>query len=159
MTSRLNCGRVLVGLCNASLGVVEWSRRRLGRPPVHSMSTQAVQAALAEVNPSIVLVDVRSAAERSVSGIPGAVGVEQFESDPGRFADKVIVPYCTIGGRSYLYARKLTVAGIPTRNYQASILGWCWSGGTLQSPGGEFTSHIHPYWSIFQFPADYDAQT
>mmetsp|Transcript_7595 Transcript_7595/g.28641 ORF Transcript_7595/g.28641 Transcript_7595/m.28641 type:complete len:192 (-) Transcript_7595:955-1530(-) len=60
---------------------------------------------------TIVLIDVRTEAEQSVSMLPNALAQEAFEADfrasPERFNGAVLVPYCTIGFRSGLYAGKL----------------------------------------------------
>ena len=57
----------------------------------------------------VVLVDVRSKAERSVSVIPGSVSLNTFEHElvPILAPDTNIVTYCTVGYRSGLEARRL----------------------------------------------------
>ena len=56
---------------------------------------------------SIVLVDVRSESENSVSVIPGAITKAQYEADPKKFAGKTAVCYCLSGGRSGKYVKQL----------------------------------------------------
>ena len=67
----------------------------------------ASQAAAGLGDGSMVLVDVRSAPERDVSMIAGAISSQQYEADPSAYGDRTIVLYCTIGYRSGKYARKL----------------------------------------------------
>jgi len=56
----------------------------------------------------IVVVDVRSEAERSVSIIPGAISLVEFEDTVTALpSNAVVVCYCTIGYRSGLEARRL----------------------------------------------------
>lgn len=57
----------------------------------------------------IILVDVRSKAERSVSIIPGAISLDAFENNVASTLppDAIVVCYCTIGYRSGLEARRL----------------------------------------------------
>lgn len=59
--------------------------------------------------PPIVLVDARSAPERNVSIIPGAVSTCEFEQDIVKTLppDATVVVYCTIGYRSGITARRL----------------------------------------------------
>ena len=114
---------------------------------------------MVDEDPPIILVDVRGEAERSVSRIPGSITADEYESNRRRYADKIIVPYCTVGGRSYLYARRLVEAGTASNNYRASILGWCRSGLPLETADGQPTRRVHPYWRIFSVPDDYEAHT
>ena len=59
--------------------------------------------------PPIVLVDARSAPERHVSIIPGAISLIEFEQDIAKTLpqDATVVVYCTIGYRSGMSARLL----------------------------------------------------
>ncbi|OLN27680.1 putative MPT-synthase sulfurylase [Desulfovibrio sp. DV] len=92
-----------------------------------------------------VFIDARSDAERAVSTLPGALTVEQFTNDPGRFAGKTVVAYCTIGYRSGLLAQKLSRQGIPVANLAAGLLGWLHAGGTLVDAKGAPTKQVHVY--------------
>lgn len=93
---------------------------------------------------SVVLIDVREGRERAVSVIPGAILPAEFERDPSRYADVVVVAYCTIGHRSSEYARRLTAEGHPVSNLSGSILAWAHAGGPLVA-GGSPTSRLHVY--------------
>lgn len=85
---------------------------------------------------SIVLVDVRSEAERRVSMIPSAIGVEDFELDlkknPDLYKTRLIVPYCTIGYRSGKYGSELIkkYGCSNVRNGEGVVL-WTYSGSDL----------------------------
>ncbi|KHK04111.1 rhodanese-like domain-containing protein [Desulfovibrio sp. TomC] len=92
-----------------------------------------------------VFIDARSDAERAVSTLPGAVTVEQFTADPGRYAGKTAVAYCTIGYRSGLLTRKLNRQGLAVANLEAGLLGWLHAGGTLVDAAGAPTRRVHVY--------------
>jgi rhodanese-related sulfurtransferase len=102
-----------------------------------------------------VLVDVRSARETTVSVIPGAILLAEFERDAARHRGKLVIPYCTVGGRSGAYARKLAGAGWQVRNYAGSILAWAGAGQPLVTPAGEPTRWLHAFNSRFDAPAGY----
>src|SRR5688500_7334789 len=68
-------------------------------PGVPDLDVATLQARLDAGEP-VVLVDVRSAEERAVSTLPGAVPAERVEADPERFRGRELVAYCTIGYRS-----------------------------------------------------------
>jgi len=106
-----------------------------------------------------VLVDVRSKSEQAVSRIPGALTQQQYEAEVEALAKRRVVVYCTVGGRSYLYARKLVAAGREATNYRDGILGWCRAGLPLESPDKHPTTAVHPYWRIFHVPDPYEVKT
>ena len=80
---------------------------------------------------NLVVVDVRTEAERAVSVIKGAVTKEQYEADVnGEYVGKKIVAYCTIGYRSGKYVEKLIKdKGVDAYNLRGSILAWTHAGG------------------------------
>jgi rhodanese-related sulfurtransferase len=52
---------------------------------------------LAAHDASLVLLDTRSADERAVSSIPGAIAVPEFEAaPPGTYDGKEVVTFCTV---------------------------------------------------------------
>ena len=58
-----------------------------------------VIARLAARDASLVLLDTRSAEERAVSSIPGALSAPEFEAaPPGAFDGKEVVTFCTVRG-------------------------------------------------------------
>ncbi|MEO0537165.1 MAG: rhodanese-like domain-containing protein [Cyanobacteria bacterium P01_A01_bin.123] len=106
----------------------------------------------------IILVDVREPEERLVSILPGAISREAFERDRDRYQDKTIVPYCTIGYRSGLYAQDLQVQGFRVFNLAGSILSWTHAGGVLMNAEGMATHQVHVYGSQWNLVAeDYEA--
>ncbi|QDT07748.1 molybdopterin biosynthesis protein MoeB [Rubripirellula lacrimiformis] len=151
-------GKSVRRACDAAFATIERGRRLLGRPPVRSISTEEVRKATTKHGSPIVLVDVRDDSEQRVSRIPGSISLKEFNAAPNRHRGKTIVPYCTIGGRSYLFARRLVAKGFDAQNYRDSILGWVHCGLPLETPTGQPTNAIHPYWSIFQVPDAYRAQ-
>lgn len=154
----ISLGNLIIRLCDASFGTIEAVRRRLGRPKVATISTNELQSLLASQDPSLVLLDVRSAAEQAVSRIPGAITQEEYEAQASSLAHKPVVVYCTVGGRSYMCARKLVAAGIDAKNYREGIVGWCRAGLPLETHDGQPTTAVHPYWRIFRVPDEYDLQ-
>jgi rhodanese-related sulfurtransferase len=152
-------GGVIIAACNASFAIIEAFRRLAGRPSVEQVSTQTLIRYMSGHEPLMVLVDVRDQAERSISRIPGSISKRQYEADPQRYAGKTVVPYCTVGGRSYLYARKLVVAGVAAKNYRDSVLGWIHAGQPLETPDGRPTRLVHPYWRVFKVPSNYQIRT
>jgi rhodanese-related sulfurtransferase len=104
-----------------------------------------------------IIVDVRPAAERTVSMLPGAITEVEFQSNYARTKQPVVV-YCTIGYRSGLAARKLRASGLQAFNLQGGILAWIAEGGTISDPKGRTTRRVHVYgksWAVV--PKDYEA--
>ena len=150
-------GDVIIAACNGGFAAVDRWHVYRGRQPVDLVTTdQLVENYLGNPNSPWLLVDVRSEHEQAVSRIPGAITQREFEADPQHYAGKTIVPYCTAGGRSYLYTRQLIERGVPAKNYRDSILGWVRAGLPLETPDGQPSRRIHPYWRLFDVPSDYD---
>lgn len=106
----------------------------------------------------VVLVDVRSAEEREVSQIPGAMTKDDFEKQIEEFKSATIVTYCTIGVRSARYAAKLKQRGFSVFNLSGSILAWVNANGALVTVEQKPTKRVHVYgrkWNIL--PNDYEA--
>ncbi len=155
----MSLGDLIIRLCDSGFGTIEATRRFLGRPEVGTSSTSELHSALkSDVLPP-ALVDVRSDAEQTVSRISGAITQQECEARASAFAGRQIAIYCTVGGRSYLYARKLVAAGIDATNYRDGILGWCRDGLPLESPDKQPTTAVHPYWRIFHVPDQYEVKT
>lgn len=107
----------------------------------------------------VVLVDVRSEEEISVSKIPDAMTRDEFESSFENYRDHVVIAYCTIGGRSLLYARQLSKRGVDSRNFKSGIIGWCEARLQLQSPEGSETRRVHTYSSMYHVPSEFEQIT
>lgn len=90
-------------------------------------------------------IDVREPAERAVSTLPGAVTAKEYLADPGRFAGKKAVAYCTIGYRSGVWAAQEAKKGLPVANMAGGLLGWLHAGGTLVDAKEEPTRTVHVY--------------
>ncbi len=155
----MSIGDLIIRVCDRGFGTIEATRRLLGRPEVGTISTSDLCAELQSDGLPLVLVDVRSAAEQTVSRIPGAITQREYEADAGAFAGRRVAVYCTVGGRSYLYARKLIAAGVDAANYRDGILGWCREGLPLESPDKKPTTAVHPYWRIFHVEDSYEIKT
>jgi hypothetical protein len=100
-------GNGVISLCNRSFEIVELIRRFFGRSHVENVATSELLEAISMNDMSFILVDVRSKKEQMVSKILGSISAKEFESDPTRYEGKIVIPYCTVGGRSYLYAKRL----------------------------------------------------
>jgi sodium/bile acid cotransporter 7 len=106
----------------------------------------------------VVLVDVRGADERAISGIPGAIAREEFEQHKAEYARRPIVAYCTIGYRSSRYVETLRAEGLDASNLEGSILAWVQAGQPVVDPDGQPTRRVHTFgkkWSLL--PDGYDA--
>jgi rhodanese-related sulfurtransferase len=109
--------------------------------------------------PGFVLVDVRTDAEVNVSVIPGAVTKAQFEKNKKQYEGCVVIPYCTVGGRSGAYAKQLVGKGAKVKNYQGSILKWIEAGLPLVTLDGKLTNRVHTYSDRYRVPANYEQVT
>ncbi|TWT52353.1 rhodanese-like domain-containing protein [Allorhodopirellula solitaria] len=155
----ISIGDLIIRLCNCGFGTIEAARRFFGRPDVQTISTSELRSALSSDDVPPVLVDARSAAEQNVSRIPGAITQQEYEAEMDTYAGRRVAVYCTVGGRSYLYARKLVAAGVDAANYRDGILGWCRKELPLESPEKQPTIAVHPYWRVFHVPDQYDVKT
>merc|ERR1719480_410451 len=93
--------------------------------------------------------------------IPGSVPASAFEADMTMGEGKTIVTYCTVGGRSGGYARKLLAAEGPWKevlNFELSIIGWAHAGGDMVDPSGAVTKKVHPGGPLWAgcFPVGYE---
>lgn len=102
-----------------------------------------------------VLIDVRSDKEIAVSIIPGAITKNDFEKNQADYRDKLIIPYCTVGGRSEKYAKQLLQDGWKVKNYKGSILEWVGAEQPLVTVKGEPTHRVHTYSNRYRVPAKY----
>jgi sodium/bile acid cotransporter 7 len=115
-------------------------------------------ATLAELQQrdEVLLVDVRTEAERAVSTLPGAIPAEDF--DPSQAHGRTVVAYCTIGYRSGLWAAEQREHGVDAANLQGSLLAWTHAGQPLVAPDGSETRRLHVYgprWDLAR--SDYEA--
>ena len=109
--------------------------------------------------PEFVVVDVRSDAEVDVSVIPGAITKAQFEKNHKKYADLVVIPYCTVGGRSTAYATQLVKDGWKVKNYKGSILQWITDELPLVTLEGKPTNRVHISSARYRVPAKYERVT
>ncbi|MCP4891031.1 MAG: rhodanese-like domain-containing protein [Planctomycetaceae bacterium] len=104
---------------------------------------------------NFVVVDVRSNAETSVSVIPGAITKAQYEKNRRQYQGRLVIPYCTVGGRSGAYAKQLAKSGVRVKNYQGSILKWVDAGLPVVTLDGKPTNRVHTYSDRYRIPANY----
>ena len=119
---------------------------------IRGMSSRGIPEYSIHDNRMILLVDVRGARESAVSMIPGAVTRVEYEENRGDYANRRIVPYCTIGYRSAKYTRDLIRRGVDAANFEAGIMAWAESGLPLVTPDGETTTRIHTWSRLIRAP-------
>ena len=153
--------RFLIPISNAFFAILDKVDALIGRSVVREVSIEQLVAQRSDETPDHaadhILVDVRSATEQAVSIIPGAITKEEFERDYESFKHKTVIAYCTAGGRSYLYARKLLQKDVNAMNLKPGIVGWCNAGQPLHTIDGDPTNRVHLNKAIFAVPADYVA--
>lgn len=120
-------------------------------PGVSSVSPAEVQRL--QQREDVVLVGVRTPDEWNVSRIPGAVTLDEFNDDRSKYAESLVVAYCTIGARSGKFAAELQDEGFEVRNLKGSILAWTHAGGELDGPEGP-TKRVHVYGRRWDLAAD-----
>jgi sodium/bile acid cotransporter 7 len=104
-----------------------------------------------------VLLDVRPAAERRVSKLPGAVPADDFLPCQDKYSGKTVIAYDTVGYRSGLFVDKLRKQGIGIANLQGGILAWLHAGGKIYDANGCETRRVHVYGSIWNYaPAGFE---
>lgn len=106
-----------------------------------------------------VLVDVRSEREMAVSVIPGAISKAEFERNLKMYTGKVVIPYCTVGGRCGEFSRQLAQSGWTVRSYRGSIIDWVQNELPLTTPKGQSTNQLHTNGRNFDLPANYQPVT
>ncbi len=120
---------------------------------------KATQTGGAKPTPNFVVVDVRSDAEVGVSIIPGAITKNEFEKNRQAYAGRLVIPYCTVGGRSGTYAKQLAKEGVEVKNYKGSILKWVDAGLPLVTLEGKSTNRVHTYSDRYRIPSKYEQVT
>jgi sodium/bile acid cotransporter 7 len=117
-----------------------YRRARRAFPEVPEITAEELRRVMREER--VVLVDVREPQEQDVSMIEGAMSQAEFEARRGELAGALIVPYCTVGGRSGRYGRLLLAEGWDVRNLRGAILAWTHAGGALVDAAGP-TKRVH----------------
>ena len=121
---------------------------------------EAARMAGQQVPPAdFVVVDVRTEKEVNVSVIPGAITQAEYERDASKHRGKLVIPYCTVGGRSGAYAKELASKGVKVKNYQGSILKWIDAGLPLVTLDGQRTNRVHTYSDRYRIPEKYEQVT
>ncbi len=151
--------RLLIPVSSAFFACLDKLDVLLGKSGVGEISIDQLierQArTVAGTDRDFVLVDVRSVAEQAVSIITSAITKEEFEKLPDNHRGKTVITYCTAGGRSYLYSRKLAKRGIPTLNLKAGIVGWCNAHLPLQTIDGTATNRVCVDTDVYSLPPEY----
>jgi rhodanese-related sulfurtransferase len=162
----LVCFTVAAGLAKAMAPLANKDRKELVQelyanykkcfPEVPEVSPEEAMKLVQEGQ--AVLVDVRPAAERAVSRLPGAISkIEFMKSPPDIYRGKTVIAYDTIGYRSGLFVKKLREKGLDLANLQGGLLGWLHAGGKLYDDWGE-TTRVHVYGSLWNY-APLDCET
>lgn len=156
-------GEACIRATHIAFGIVEFFWGILSGQHAIYISTEELRQRLSTDPQSIILIDVRSAAERRISMIPSAISLDEFlkseleSSHTTNTPQRLIVPYCTVGGRSYLKTRMLLRQGREVRNYRAGIIGWTRANLPLVTPDGAPTNRLHRNWACFEVPGTYEA--
>lgn len=116
---------------------------------VRHISTDSLQALLADSTRQVLLLDTRETDEYRVSHLAGAVHVDPKETAFDFLAtadrDIPIVTYCSIGYRSSAVAERLTAAGFTNvTNLRGSIFRWANEGRPVVRDG-EPVRDVHPF--------------
>lgn len=93
----------------------------------------------------VVLIDVRSAAERRVSTLVGAVSPEDFLANRIAHRGRRAVAFCTLGVRSGAWAAERCADGLQVENLAGGLLAWTHAAGPLVTPAGARTTRLHVY--------------
>ena len=104
-----------------------------------------------------VIVDVRAAREREVSVIPGCITTKDVEAQMESHRKKMVLVYCTVGGRSGAYTRELRKKGLKAHNLRGGVLAWALAGRAFVTPDGKPTRRVHVYakkWNVL--PPEYE---
>lgn len=121
-------------------------------PAVKGISAEEVQKL--QQQEKVILVDVRNREEMEISMIMGGISQAEFERNKEKYRNNTIVPYCTIGSRSGIYAEELQKQGFKkVFNLEGSILSWSHAGGKLVNRKG-ITNRIHTYGKKWELAAE-----
>jgi sodium/bile acid cotransporter 7 len=93
----------------------------------------------------LVLIDVRSEAERRVSSLAGAVSPQTFLARTDHYRGRRAVAFCTLGVRSGAWAAERCADGLPVENLVGGLLAWTHAEGALVTPEGTPTLRLHVY--------------
>ena len=91
--------------------------------------------------------------------IPGAITQAEYEKNAAKHRGKLVIAYCTVGGRSGAYAKQLAGQGVKVKNYEGSILKWVDAGLPLVTLDGQPTKRVHTYSDRYRIPAMYEPVT
>ena len=150
---------LLNGIAYHSISIMNMLAPMYGRRRIAVVSTHELNSLLNNRDQRVVLVDVRESKEWEVSRIPGAITVEEFRSAPDSHRQSLVIAYCTVGGRSLLFAQSLARKGYDVRNYQGSMLDWCKNHLPLTAANGDETHRVHTYTRLFHVPDQYEQTT
>lgn len=131
-------------------------------PDVAVMQPSELKRLLADKAP-LTLLDCRTAAERAVSTLPGAISPDELKRGAGDSSAEAgpIVVYCTVGYRSSLEARRLAAeSGRRDVFSMSGILPWAHEGGELVDPETNLpTRRLHCFGSKWAGMAPADCET
>lgn len=90
-----------------------------------------------------IVVDTRSIIEQAISMIPGALPVEEFEGEMGKYRGKNILMYCTVGCRSREYSKMVPGKDFAVFILRGGVLAWALEGLEFMTPEGIPTRAVH----------------
>jgi len=97
-------------------------------PSIEAISIEEIINAMTDDPKSIIIIDTRTDPERNESYLPESITPKEFQKlneETIQYA-KFIVPYCTIGARSGMYAKELVQLGYDRQKVRngAGIILW-----------------------------------
>lgn len=109
---------------------------------VEAWEAARLHAAL-DVGERVVLVDVRSDAERRISTLRGAITPAAYLRDLAAHGDAPVVAFCTLGVRAGAWAAEQCADGRRVGNLVGGLLAWTHVEGPLVGPDGAPTQRLH----------------
>jgi rhodanese-related sulfurtransferase len=88
------------------------------------------------------IVDARSAAERGVSTIPGALSLEEYETVAGLNPGRPVLVYGMTSYRSSVWVQRLQERGIDAHSLAGGLLAWTIDGRPLVTEDGRLTCNV-----------------
>jgi len=134
--------------------LIHWRPLLLRNVWTQTPSLSASELRLRMGRENLWVVDVRTPEEFSVSTLPGAMTVAEFESRIQREKPEQIVAFCTIGVRSGAWVDGMRAKGVMVENLEGGILGWTHLDAPLVDPGTRphrSTLRVHvnsAYWDL-----------
>ena len=131
-------------------------------PDVPGLNAQELSQMLKAKESSVVVVDVRSSAEREVSTVNGAISKDEYENRQKQaedVSDQLIVAYDTFGYRAIKWIEQQKKIGLKNVLFlEGGVIAWAHAKGQFIDDKGRPTSKVHVLnkaWALL--PDSYEA--